>query len=82
MIIAMTMNSFALTRCDVIASIQVIDNVAMVIMEESEFGEQNYYFWYQIFILLDLVCCMCIIFPIIWYISHRIHSHPMQYLFA
>lgn len=54
----------------------------MIIIEESESGEQGYQFWLQIFIFFDIFCCLAVIFPVIWYdlqfftfyFMHRFHS--------
>ena len=41
--------------------------MAEVIVEESEEGNQSYMTWKEIFILVDLLCCGAILFPVVWY---------------
>lgn len=54
----------------IIIPLQVLDNVALVILAEEEEGERNYRFWMQLFIFIDLICCLAIILPVIWSIRH------------
>ena len=49
---------------------QVINNIALIILEETEEGIAEYAFWYKIFYLVDLLCCGAIIFPVVWSIHH------------
>lgn len=53
-----------------IIPLQVLANVAEIILEESEEGTKEHLAWRRIFILVDLLCCGCILFPVVWSIRH------------
>ena len=44
---------------------QVLANVAYIIIEESEEGEIRRNWCKEVFILVDLVCCGAILFPVV-----------------
>jgi hypothetical protein len=48
----------------------VLDNVAYIILEESEQGMAGRNTWRELFILIDLVCCGAILLPVVWSIRH------------
>jgi len=54
----------------VVLPLQVISNVAYIILEESEQGEANHQVWKEVFVLIDLVCCGAILLPVVWSIRH------------
>ncbi|VDL96898.1 unnamed protein product [Schistocephalus solidus] len=54
----------------IIIPLQVLANVATIVMEESEQGASRYLTWKEIFTVVDLVCCVLILFPVIWSIRH------------
>ncbi|KAG5862474.1 hypothetical protein JTB14_002353 [Gonioctena quinquepunctata] len=50
--------------------LQVLANMAEIILEESEEGAREYLAWKNFVTLVDLLCCGCILFPVVWSIRH------------
>lgn len=46
--------------------LQVLANVAFIIIESTEEGSSEYYVWKEILFLVDLICCGAILFPVVW----------------
>ena len=54
----------------IVLSMQVFDNVAMVVLEETSPGSQWWLSWRDMLHLVDIMCCCAILFPIVWSIRH------------
>ncbi|KAI4499433.1 hypothetical protein M0802_005329 [Mischocyttarus mexicanus] len=54
----------------IVIPLQVLANVAEIIIEEGEEGDIENKTWRDVFILVDLLCCGAISFPIVWSIRH------------
>ncbi|KAH3801792.1 hypothetical protein DPMN_155454, partial [Dreissena polymorpha] len=54
----------------IVIPLQILSNIAWIIVEESEEGNSQYTTWKQIFVLIDLLCSGAILFPVFWSISH------------
>ncbi|KAL6253625.1 hypothetical protein P5V15_012340 [Pogonomyrmex californicus] len=50
--------------------LQVLANVAEIIIEESDVGNLRRETSRDMFILVDLICCGAILFPVVWSIRH------------
>ncbi|CAG9137338.1 unnamed protein product [Plutella xylostella] len=50
----------------IVIPLQVVANVAEIIIAESEEGAAEHNAWIDIFILVDLLCCGAILFPVVW----------------
>lgn len=48
----------------------MLANVAEIILDESEEGTREHLAWRNVFILVDLLCCGCILIPVVWSIRH------------
>eukprot|EP01116_Phalansterium_solitarium_P005501 TRINITY_DN1719_c0_g1_i6.p1 TRINITY_DN1719_c0_g1~~TRINITY_DN1719_c0_g1_i6.p1 ORF type:complete len:450 (+),score=171.27 TRINITY_DN1719_c0_g1_i6:917-2266(+) len=54
----------------VVIPLQLLDNIAMIVLEETAPGSQGWITWKDIFRLVDIICCGAILIPIIWSIKH------------
>ncbi len=48
----------------------MLANVAYIITDTSEEGESQYITWKAVFVLVDILCCGAILYPVIWSIRH------------
>jgi hypothetical protein len=54
----------------VVIPLQVLANVAIVILDENTPASKTWFTWRDVFHLLDIICCCAILFPIVWSIKH------------
>ncbi|XP_062395945.1 protein GPR108 isoform X2 [Sardina pilchardus] len=54
----------------IVIPLQVLANVAYIIIESTEEGSSEYALWKEILFLVDLICCGAILFPVVWSIRH------------
>jgi hypothetical protein len=54
----------------VVIPLQILDNIALIIIEETAPGSQEWFTWKDVFRLVDIICCGAILIPIIWSIKH------------
>jgi len=54
----------------VVLPLQIISNIALIIIEETSPGTQSWFTWYDIFRLVDIICCVAILLPIVESIKH------------
>jgi len=50
--------------------LQVLDNLAMVVVHQAAPGSAGWLTWHDILHLVDILCCCAILFPIVWSIRH------------
>jgi len=54
----------------IVIPLQVFANVAGIVIEESAEGSSARSTWRSISLLVDLICCGAILFPVVWSIRH------------
>lgn len=53
-------------------------NIAAIVMAESEMGAYGFVTWNEILIIVDLLCCVTILLPVIWSIRHLQHASQID----
>ncbi|KAI0500754.1 hypothetical protein KFK09_018970 [Dendrobium nobile] len=54
----------------VVIPLQVVANIAQVVIDESGPYTRNWAMWRQVFLLVDVICCCAVLFPIVWSIKN------------
>jgi len=54
----------------VVIPLQVLDNIALVMIDEKSPGSIGWISWYHLFTLVDFICCFAILYPIVRSINH------------
>lgn len=54
----------------IVIPLQVVANIAQVVIDESGPFAQDWVTWKQVFLLVDVVCCCAVLFPIVWSIKN------------
>ncbi|XP_077245591.1 protein CANDIDATE G-PROTEIN COUPLED RECEPTOR 7-like [Tasmannia lanceolata] len=54
----------------IVIPLQVVANIAQVVIDESGPYAQDWLTWKQVFLLVDVICCCAVLFPIVWSIKN------------
>ncbi|CAI9772618.1 unnamed protein product [Fraxinus pennsylvanica] len=54
----------------IVIPLQVVANIAQVVIDETGPYGQDWMTWKQVFLLVDVVCCCAVLFPIIWSVKN------------
>ncbi|KAK9122281.1 hypothetical protein Syun_019898 [Stephania yunnanensis] len=54
----------------IVIPLQIVANMAQVVIDEIGPSAQDWFTWKQVFLLVDVVCCCAVLFPIVWSIKN------------
>lgn len=54
----------------IVIPLQVVANIAQVVIDETGPYGKDWATWKQVFLLVDVVCCCAVLFPIVWSIKN------------
>ncbi|XP_047970748.1 protein CANDIDATE G-PROTEIN COUPLED RECEPTOR 7-like [Salvia hispanica] len=54
----------------IVIPLQVIANIAQVVIDETGPFGADWIAWKQVFLLVDVICCCAVLFPIVWSIKN------------
>ena len=49
--------------------LQIIDNIALVVLSTETEGEQKYDDWSAVLHMVDIICCCAVLVPIVWQVN-------------
>mmetsp|Transcript_69036 Transcript_69036/g.80463 ORF Transcript_69036/g.80463 Transcript_69036/m.80463 type:complete len:460 (+) Transcript_69036:28-1407(+) len=49
---------------------QIMINISMAVIQETSEGNKHWSSWYDMLQILDVVCCCCVLLPIVWSIKN------------
>uniref|UniRef100_A0A674C0G0 G protein-coupled receptor 108 n=1 Tax=Salmo trutta TaxID=8032 RepID=A0A674C0G0_SALTR len=62
----------------IVIPLQVLANVAYIIIESTEEGSSEYALWKEVLFLVDLICCGAILFPVIWSVYSAMNLEKLK----
>lgn len=62
----------------IVIPLQVVANVAQVVIDETGPYGENFYTWKKVFLLVDIICCCAVLFPIVWSIKNLREAAKMD----
>lgn len=54
----------------IVIPLQVVANIAQVVIDETGPYGHDWIAWKQVFLLVDVICCCAVLFPIVWSIKN------------
>ncbi|KAB5529511.1 hypothetical protein DKX38_019592 [Salix brachista] len=54
----------------IVIPLQVLENIAYVVISETGPATKDWWTWNQIFLLIDVICCCAVFFPLVWSIRN------------
>lgn len=54
----------------IVIPLQVIANIAQVVIDETGPYGRDWVTWKQVFLMVDVICCCAVLFPIVWSIKN------------
>lgn len=54
----------------IVIPLQVVANIAQIVIDESGPYGKDWVTWKQVFLLVDVICCCAVLFPIVWSIKN------------
>jgi len=54
----------------IIIPLQVFANIAYIVIQDTSESSKSYYTWKNIMIMVDILCCVAILAPVVWSVRH------------